>query len=73
MAQQLEAVMPKPQASSRLPSPNIDGPRMHHFNADNDHDPCIEFLEVIGSGLHSNIVKAKIDGKVYAVKIVSSS
>lgn len=58
----------------RPPLPDVHGPRLHHFSADSDqeHEPSIEFLEVIGSGLHGHVVKAKIDGRIYAVKIVSS-
>lgn len=54
------------------PLPNTFGPRMPHFNEalDHDHELCIEWLEVIGSGLHAHVVKAKINGLEYAVKIV---
>lgn len=55
------------------PLPNFYGPRLPYFNAGENREPSIELLEKIGSGLHGHVVKAKIDGQTYAVKIVSFS
>lgn len=56
----------------RPPLPDVDGPRLHHFVTDEDREPTIEFLELIGAGLHGHVLKANIDGRVYAIKIVSA-
>lgn len=53
--------------------PDVDGPRLPYFSADGNCEPTIELLEVIGSGLHGHVVKAKVDGEIYAIKIVSLS
>jgi hypothetical protein len=57
--------------------PRIKGPKLHRFK--NGHYKKIDYLELLGrsdddeqspSGDHSYVFKVRIDGKLYALKIV---
>ncbi|KAF5241773.1 hypothetical protein FANTH_8989 [Fusarium anthophilum] len=50
------------------PLPDCEGPKLECFTDDlTKHN--FKFLEILGSGCHSTVVKAEIDGKIYAVKL----
>ena len=53
------------------PLPDYEGPKLEAFTDDfAAHD--IEFLKALWSGTaHGNVFKTKIDGKIYAVKLVN--
>lgn len=51
------------------PLPHHDGPKLKPFDFLGPQQ--IEFLEYIGEGLHAHIVKVKILGREYALKLVS--
>ena len=52
------------------PLPDCEGPKLECFTDDLlAHD--FKFLGIAGVGCHSVAVKAEIDGKLYAIKIVS--
>ncbi|KAF4335081.1 hypothetical protein FBEOM_11059 [Fusarium beomiforme] len=49
------------------PLPDCEGPKLECFTDDlTKHD--FKFLEYLGEGCHSAVVKAEIDGKVYVIK-----
>lgn len=52
-----------------VPLPRCDGPKLEPFDFQGPQN--IEFLEYLGAGLHSHVVKVKIRGEVYALKLVS--
>lgn len=54
-----------------VPLPECEGPRLQPYNA--KHAPDIDFLEHIGQGVHAHVFKVKIDGKIFALKIVCQS
>ncbi|KAI5920152.1 kinetochore Sim4 complex subunit FTA2-domain-containing protein [Camillea tinctor] len=49
------------------PLPHCDGPKMEPFDFRGPQK--IEFLEYLGEGLHSHVVKVRILGQVYALKL----
>ncbi|KAI1032909.1 hypothetical protein LB504_006315 [Fusarium proliferatum] len=50
------------------PLPDCEGPKLECFTDDlTKHD--FKFLEYLGSGCHSAVVKAEIDGKIYVIKL----
>lgn len=55
----------------RLPLPRIPGPKLEPFRGTATAD--IEFIEFIGNDedLDSKVWKVRIDGKVFALKVVS--
>jgi len=53
------------------PLPDCEGPKLERFTNDlTKHD--FKFLEYLGSGSHSVVVKAEIDGKIYVIKLVGT-
>ncbi|KAH7244401.1 uncharacterized protein BKA55DRAFT_618554 [Fusarium redolens] len=49
------------------PLPDCEGPKLECFTDDlSKHD--FKFLELLGSGCHSVVLKAEIDGKLYVIK-----
>lgn len=52
-----------------LPLPHCDGPKLEPFDFQGPQN--IEFLEYLGEGAHSHVVKVKILEQVYALKLVS--
>lgn len=55
---------------SLKPLPDCEGPKLECFTDDLlAHD--FKFLTIIDRGAHSAVVKAEIDGKIYAIKMVS--
>lgn len=57
------------------PLPWYQGPKLHAFNhpgkdRENDARPRIHFLNRLGSGLHSEVHRVEIGGKIYALKLV---
>lgn len=51
------------------PMPDLEGPKLGPFTDDLlSHD--VEFLDLLNGGVHSLVYKTKIDGKLYALKIV---
>lgn len=51
------------------PLPDCEGPKLECFTDDlSKHD--FKFLEYLGEGCHSVVLKARIDGKFYVVKFV---
>lgn len=60
-----------PEPGAALPPlPRCDGPKLKPFDFNGPQD--IEFLEYLGEGLHAHVVSARIQGQVYALKLVSS-
>ncbi|KAJ4209583.1 hypothetical protein NW759_013437 [Fusarium solani] len=56
---------------SLKPLPNCEGPKLECFTDDLlAHD--FKFLTIIDMGAHSVVVKAEIDGKIYAIKMFHS-
>jgi hypothetical protein len=59
-----------PQSAAELvPLPQIDGPRLAPFDFKGPQK--IEFLEYLGQGQHANVLKVRISGQIYALKLVS--
>lgn len=54
--------------SDLVPLPRCDGPKLESF--DFKGPQSIQFLEYLGRGLHSHVIKVKIRGKLYALKLV---
>jgi hypothetical protein len=52
-----------------VPLPRCDGPKLEPFDFKGPQQ--IEFLEYLGDGLHSQVLKVKILGQIYALKLVS--
>ena len=52
-----------------VPLPLCEGPKLKAFDFGGPQK--IEFLEYLGKGLHSHVVKVKIHNKIYALKLVS--
>ncbi|KAI0391760.1 kinetochore Sim4 complex subunit FTA2-domain-containing protein [Xylariaceae sp. FL0594] len=50
-----------------LPLPRCDGPKLKPFDFRGPQK--IEFLELIGTGLHSHVAKVRILGQIYALKV----
>ena len=59
---------PEPGADL-VPLPQCDGPKLKPFDFQGPQN--IEFLEYLGEGSHSHVVKVKIQGRIYALKLVS--
>ncbi|KAI1387201.1 kinetochore Sim4 complex subunit FTA2-domain-containing protein [Hypoxylon trugodes] len=57
---------PKPD-TDLVPLPRWYGPKLEPFKFQGSQE--IEFLELIGSGLHSSVFKVRIEGKIYALKM----
>lgn len=56
-------------AADLVPLPHCDGPKLKPFDF---HGPQkIEFLEYLGEGMHAHVLKVKIRGQIYALKLVS--
>jgi len=55
-------------AADLVPLPRCDGPKMKPFDFQGPQK--IEFLERLGEGSHSHVVKVKILGDIYALKVV---
>ena len=53
-----------------VPLPMIEGPKLKPFDFGGPQQ--IEFLEYIASGLHGHVVKARIHGQEYVIKLVRS-
>lgn len=51
-----------------VPLPKCDGPKLKPFNFQGPQK--IEFLEYLGEGTHAHVVKVKILGQIYALKLV---
>lgn len=51
-----------------VPLPTCDGPKLKPFDFQGPQK--IEFLDYLGDGLHSHVMKVKILGQVYALKLV---
>lgn len=62
----------KASSTKRLPLPRCPGPKLEPFRGTASVD--IEFIEFIGSGndMDSKVWKVRVDGKIYALKIVSA-
>lgn len=56
-------------AADLVPLPLCDGPKLKPFDFQGPQQ--IEFLDYLGSGLHSHVVKVKIHEQTYALKLVS--
>ncbi len=54
---------------SLVPLPDMPGPRLAPFKDGEAGE--VEFLAPLGSGLHGSVFKARIDGEIYALKLVS--
>lgn len=52
------------------PLPAHPGPSLRPFDFKDVKKAHIEFLEYIGHGAHSRVYKVRIDGKLYALKVV---
>ena len=52
-----------------VPLPLCDGPKLEPFVFTGPQK--IKFLEHIGEGLHSHVFKVEIQGRIYALKLVS--
>lgn len=50
--------------------PDVPGPKLYPFDAGGEPVE-IEYLEELGDGLHSHVWKVRINGGLYALKIVS--
>ncbi|CAG9949076.1 unnamed protein product [Clonostachys rosea f. rosea IK726] len=50
-----------------VPLPRCDGPKLEPFDFKGPQQ--IEFLEYLGDGLHSQVLKVKILGQIYALKL----
>lgn len=63
----------RPFSMSRLkPLPDCEGPKLEAFTDDHFAAHDVEFLKALWSDTaHGNVFKTKIDGKVYAIKLVS--
>lgn len=58
-------------AADLLPLPRCDGPKLEPFQF---HGPQkIEFLHYISEGLVSHVFKVRIEGEIYALKLVGNS
>jgi hypothetical protein len=59
-----------PQSGSDLiPLPQrVNGPKLKPFDFQGSQQ--IEFLDYLGEGLHSHVIKVKILGQIYALKLV---
>lgn len=53
-----------------LPLPRCEGPKLEPFSVNDDVD--IEFISPIASGGQADIWKVAIQGRVYALKMVSA-
>lgn len=51
--------------------PKCPGPKLGPFQFHNASNPTIDVLGLVGSGLHSEVFKVNIEGKIYALKAVS--
>lgn len=71
-AERLATMYPDwPESAADLkPLPNCDGPKLNPFDFGGPQD--IEFLDYLGSGLHSHVFKVQIRGHTYALKLVRS-
>jgi hypothetical protein len=54
-----------------VPLPLRDGPKLKPFDFNGPQQ--IEFLEYLGQGSHSDVLKVKILEKLYALKLVSKN
>ncbi|KIH95026.1 hypothetical protein SPBR_03488 [Sporothrix brasiliensis 5110] len=52
-----------------VPLPQCPGPKLHAFDFKGPQN--IEFVRVLGQGLHSHVLKVKIKGQEYALKLYS--
>lgn len=52
-----------------VPLPRCDGPKLEPFDFQGPQE--IEFLEYLGEGAHSHVVKVRIRSEIYALKLVS--
>lgn len=52
-----------------MPLPQVDGPKLKAFKFSRARK--IDFLEYAGAGTHSQVFKVKIEGEIYALKVVS--
>ncbi|XXH01048.1 hypothetical protein Hte_007399 [Hypoxylon texense] len=50
-----------------VPLPRCDGPKLKPF--DFQGPQAIDFLEYVGEGLHAHVVKVRIHGQIYALKL----
>lgn len=55
-------------AADLVPLPLCPGPKLAAFDFQGPQD--IEFLEYLGEGLHAHVLKVKIKGQEYALKLV---
>lgn len=55
--------------------PRIPGPKLGPYQSPNGNTgrPQVKFLEELGQGAHSAVWKVKIDGKLFALKLVKDS
>jgi hypothetical protein len=52
------------------PLPPCPGPKLEAFTDDiTKHD--LNILDCVGAGSHSSVLKVELDGKLYAIKVVS--
>lgn len=52
------------------PLPECPGPKLKPFDFKGPQN--IEFLENVGEGLHAIVLKIRIGGQIYALKVVSA-
>jgi hypothetical protein len=50
--------------------PPIPGPSLGRFSSACNNSLAIEYLELLSKGAHSYVFKVRINGKIYALKIV---
>jgi hypothetical protein len=58
-------------AADLVPLPRVNGPKLAPFDFRGPQK--IEFLEHLGEGTHSHVLKVRILGQIYALKLVSVS
>lgn len=54
-----------------VPLPECPGPKLQPFNFQGQQK--MEFLGLLGEGSHAVVVKARILGQIYALKVVSAA
>lgn len=51
-----------------VPLPQVDGPKLKPFKFSGARK--IEFLEYAGAGTHAQVFKVKMEGEIFALKVV---
>lgn len=61
--------MPAEAAHSSLALPTVAGPKIEPFDFQGEQN--LEVVKKLGTGCHSEVFQVKINGKDYALKLVS--